>query len=61
MRFEAKDVDVDAVKGYEAVFAKNGKVLGPLQVLRIFIVRSIRYSSMSESFTIFKIQVKKST
>ena len=30
MRFKAKDVDVDAVKGYEAVFAKNGKVLGRL-------------------------------
>jgi len=28
---------------------------------RVFIVRSICYSSMSQSFTIFRIQVKKST
>jgi len=49
MRFGAKDVDVDAdvVKGYEAVLAKNGKVLGLTGTDRVeagvFTVRNVCY------------------
>ena len=50
MVVEAIDVDVD-VKGHEAVPAKNGRVLGLIDY----------YSSISESFTVFKFQVKNST